>query len=95
MGLVAQVQTLDGAVCILLYGDIFGNGMNPSTMSKYLGSLGSLAFSRQPNKEKGNSEFKPALLCLEIDIVSHPAVIYWPLIGQLICGFKIACVAVF
>ena len=27
----------------------------------------------QPVKEKENSEFKPAVLCLKIDFVLHPA----------------------
>ena len=33
---------------------------------------GNLALLRQPVLEKENSEFKPALLCSKIDLVSHP-----------------------
>ena len=42
-------------------------------MSKLLGKLGSLALVRQPIEEKKTSEFKPAVLHLKIDLVSHPA----------------------
>ena len=42
-------------------------------MRKQQGRLGPLALVRQPIQEKENSEFKPTLLRLKIDLVSHPA----------------------
>ena len=35
--------------------------------------MGSLVLVRQPFYEKEGSEFKPALLCLKIDLMLHPA----------------------
>ena len=35
--------------------------------------MDSLAIVRQEDLEKENSEFKPVLLCLKIDFVSHSA----------------------
>ena len=45
----------------------------PTVVGKFWGRLGSLAFVWQPIYEKENSEFKPAKLCMEIDLMSHPA----------------------
>ena len=53
--------------------------MNPSFFTttsakdKYWDRLGSLTLVRQPVLKKKNSEFKPALLRLKIDLVSYPS----------------------
>ena len=47
--------------------------MNLSLLpSQSFSRLGPLYFVRQPLKEKENLEFKPAVLCLRIDFISHP-----------------------
>ena len=38
-----------------------------------MGRLGSLAMKKQPIQEKENSDFKPAILYLKINLVLHPA----------------------
>ena len=38
-----------------------------------MGRLNFLALLRQPVKEKENSDFKPVVFHLKIDLVSHPA----------------------
>ena len=43
----------------------------PLEIYLFSSELGSLALVRQPVLEKENSEFKPALLCLKNDLVSH------------------------
>ena len=42
-------------------------------MGKLKDRRGSLALVRQPTLEKENSQFKPTLLRLKIDLVLHPA----------------------
>ena len=42
-------------------------------MGKWQGRLGSFALIKQLVEEEKTSEFKPAILCLKIDLVSHPA----------------------
>ena len=46
-------------------------------MAKYLGRLSSLILVQQPVKEKEIFLFKPAVLCLKIDLVSYPAYGGW------------------
>ena len=41
-------------------------------MIKKLGRQNSLTLVRQPVQEKENYKFKPALLCLKIDLMLHP-----------------------
>ena len=69
MDMVTQVQILDEAYWILHSTNTLGKGMNYPVMGKYWGRLGSLAFIRQPVKEKEDS----VKLHLKIDFVSHPA----------------------
>ena len=77
MELATQVQILDKVVHISLCANAFAKSMHPScslfSYGKYLGQLCSLALVRQLVWEKKNPRFKPALLCLKSDLVSHPA----------------------
>ena len=70
------VQILDETVCISLCANALGKSMNQSVLfpalSKLSGRLSSLALIRQAIK-KENSEFKPDVLRLNIDIVFHHA----------------------
>ena len=70
------VQILDKAVCVSLGANAFGKGINPSLLpaaiDKYQDRLNCLDFIRQPVTKKETSVFKPAVLCLKIDLVSHP-----------------------
>ena len=72
-----QSQILDVVVGISLHVNAFGKDLNPpvipSAIGKKYGRLDSLALVRQLIWEKKNSEFKPALLHLGTDHVSHPA----------------------
>ena len=43
----------------------------PSFMSKRSSRSNSLVLFREPVKEEANSEFKPALLRIKIDLMSH------------------------
>ena len=65
-------------MCISVHANTFDKGTNPSlllyltTLGKLLGRLDSLALARQPVLEKENSEFKPAVLHLKIDLELYP-----------------------
>ena len=68
-------SNLDEAVCASLRANSFGKDMTPfvlllSVINKY-DNLGSLVLVRPLIEEKENIEFKPALLHLKIDLVSH------------------------
>ena len=76
---VTRVQILDEAVCISLCANSLEKSMNPCVfspaISKYQGTWDSSALVRQQVWKKENSKFKPAVLYLKIDLVSHPTCI--------------------
>ena len=76
MDKTSRVQFLNEAVFILFDANAFGKGMNLyfyTAMGTLLDRLSTLELFRQPVKVKENSEFKPALLHVKVDLASHPA----------------------
>ena len=65
-----QIQILVELVCLTLH--VKSITPSPPVISKWLYRFGILAIVGQPIKEKENSEFKPVLFYLKIDLVSHP-----------------------
>ena len=70
-----HVQIPDEVVCAFFDTKALGKGLDPLLHSAVLekAKQGSLALVRQLVWEKENSEFKPAVACSKIDLVSHPA----------------------
>ena len=71
-----QVQILDKAICISLCTNALGKGMNQSVPSQLCADdradwILQLWLSNEPTKRR--TEFKPALLHLKFNPVSHPA----------------------
>ena len=60
---MSKVHLLDKTVCILLHTKALGKGRNPSLLPT--------SWERQPAQKE--TEFKPAVLCLKTNPVSHSA----------------------
>ena len=78
---------------ILFHGDALKKGMNPfifaPIMRKQYGRLGSLALVQKLVEENENPKFKPASICLKIDLVSHLA--FNERVGKIPTGLSHAC----
>ena len=74
MNTMTLLQILNEAVCISHRINTLAKGMNPTIHHLAIGNeTDRLSSVRQLFLEKENSEFKPVVLRLKTDLVSHPA----------------------